>query len=533
MGQSVKDAFGIDMSGITVAALESDAGLREHLFMACLAEMSSRGSVDALEDTPDAVYACAKGLFGGVGADKGLDMDTFFRVVTKSRHYETHRDFYGWLCGFLRYVGGRLGVTVLPKYVDAGWFFRKADAMWGVLDCVSNAGALSYFDAFEFKSRVISLLGSKSAADYDCVFRHACYKGYRYILTGGCAESLTGVEWSKLCLGCDGFRQVELAFRHIDCCGTVYSPPMIGVDTKKSFSHCLRRVHDGDDFLCGVHFFIELFFNCFLIEWKYSSVLDVELLSVLKSFREDLDSVGVCAESPRLFIYCLDSRMLFLKSAFSEFREDLRKCGADFVWFPWSCIPKKYFYDADELTALVKLQLSVEDSPVGLFSVEALSHFGGFRHPLMGWRRITMDMFNRFYPEGLRAYIKKNFMGHPFVVCLEGLGVYFVVDDYFFILDSFLVYPVKNVVSDYSPLGDDFIVREGSVSFDDLLHFPRWYGSRVCKFMVGDATSFISNGVYWSDDHLYSVGKCDIDPSVYDECITFKGDMSVFDKYYS
>ncbi len=532
MGQSVKDAFGVDMSGITVAALESDASLREHLFMACIAEMASRGNVDALEDTPDAVYACAKDLFGGVEADKGLDMDTFFRAVTNSRHYETHRDFYGWLCGFLRYVGGRLGVTVLPKYVGVGWFFRRADAMWRVLDRVSKAGCISYYDAPDHKSHVVSFLGSKSATDYACDFRRVCHEGDRYTLSNSCAESLTGVEWSKLCLGCGGFRQVELGFMKHSVCGSVYSHE-IGVDTQKSFSYCLRRARDGDDFLCGVHFFVELFFNCFLIAWGCSSVLDVELLSVLKSFREDLDSVVDYAESPSLFIYCLDSRMLFLKSDFSEFREDLRKCGADFVWFPWSCVPEKYFYDADELTALVKSQLSVEDSPVGLFSVDALSHFRGFQYPLMGWRRITMDMFNRFYPEGLRAYIKKNFMGHPFVVCLEGLGIYFVVDDYFFILDSFLVYPVKNVESDYSPLGDDFIVRDGPVTLDDLLHFPRWYGSRVCKFMVGDATSFISNSVYWSEGYLYPVGRCAVDPSVYDECITFNGDMSVFDKYYS
>lgn len=104
MGQNVRDAFGVDMSGITVAALENDAGLREHLFMACIAEMSSRGSVDVLEDTPDAVYACAKGLFGGGGSDSGAVINTVWEKSAPAVHdfffCDVERDAGRFFSGF-------------------------------------------------------------------------------------------------------------------------------------------------------------------------------------------------------------------------------------------------------------------------------------------------------------------------------------------------------------------------------------------------------------------------------------------------
>ena len=143
MGQSVKDSFGVNMSGVTVDALMRDNALREHLYMACLSEITNRGSHEILEDTPDAVFKCAVELFGvgvsdavgGAGASDVWD-SCAPEVEAKLSEFESDDRFanskvpFDYLFWFLRYVGRRLKVERMPSFVTADWLYEVVEHVW-------------------------------------------------------------------------------------------------------------------------------------------------------------------------------------------------------------------------------------------------------------------------------------------------------------------------------------------------------------------------------------------------------------------
>ena len=121
MGQSVKDAFGIDLSSLSVDKLCGDPNLCEHVRMACLVETTAQGKEFRCGDDAESVYACAKELFGGVRVQ-----DFLHDVLLDGRCTATvaRERKLSWLCGFLEYVSRRLGVEVLPRGVLGECFLQ-------------------------------------------------------------------------------------------------------------------------------------------------------------------------------------------------------------------------------------------------------------------------------------------------------------------------------------------------------------------------------------------------------------------------
>jgi hypothetical protein len=112
-------------------------------------------------------------------------------------------------------------------------------------------------------------------------------------------------------------------------------------------------------------------------------------------------------------------------------------CGALASWFEkkeslreWSVMR----YDSQTLKRDVAAQLKVEGTPLGIIDTDVTEMCSHIETPLLGQRRITMDLFKFYYPDGVRAACYRNFRGIPFVLWLEGLGVYYVVDDYLMLL---------------------------------------------------------------------------------------------------
>ena len=567
MGQSVKDAFGIDMSGISVAALESDAGLREHLFMACLAEMASRGSVDALEDTPDAVYVCAKGLFGvgysdvvieGVWKNRASSVRDFLRETKELvdvRCTEKEVPFVLWLCNFLDYAGRRLHIDMLPSYVTTDWFF---EVIKGWLRLVADGICPGRRGLWAPSAPSVHT----TADNLEWVFLRVLNGDYFYGFQVYDAKvlELGAIGLSKLCLGSRFFKN-----------SCVY----VGCDAG----------HSGDDRVLGEgepfsdHMFVNILFSDYyyearaydghlglLLQWFFSvrflkidcDVFDFELEEHIKAVvgsKEFLIDCDGSAVVPRLYLIGRGmkrhgaDRYLFLEGSFSGFCERLSTygvrvlsgCGSAGFGLDSSYYRCGYFrvasefrdaynnrrcmrdwivlkYDPLELKQHVSAVMKLEGSPLWLVDPDLLSYCRAFPYPLMGQRRLTPGVIMDFYPEGVKVWVKK--LGHdasyPFLVMLENIGLYYVLEDRF--MAVFLNRAVHKYRHDGEEMVDSYVLGEGKlcIPLNSSLIKSYFMEPWTIGFTRNATMSFgfvedssldkrvLSGGIIFSSEHTYT-----------------------------
>lgn len=336
MGQSVKDAFGVDMSGISVAALESDAGLREHLFMACVAEMASRGSADALEDTPDAVYACAKGLFGA--GEAALGVSEFLSNLHEDARYEVHREHYDVLCAYLDFVSDYLGVDSIPKYVTSDWFFEHTSPF------------------VEFTSDDLDAFLLDCRDQYWVWLSEGNFGEYILWPDGNALNSgSVAAESGRSCVGATDFHSYAVKWFDYKC-PVLEEYKDVDADTW-GYANVPRTLYDYlplllqdpyvDDpdiavFMAGI--FMQLFFNIRFLCVNVD-LFDFELVDICKGIigRKDFLSSGEVGYPPRLcLVYVLDGprERLFVEHGFSDLRDKLCELGVSVLGDDWRVFDK-------------------------------------------------------------------------------------------------------------------------------------------------------------------------------------------------
>jgi len=470
MGWSVKDAFGIDLSSLSVDKLREDSHLCEHVRMACLVETTNHGKEFHCGDDAESVYACAKELFGGVCVQDFLHEALHDERCGDSA--ECGRQL-SWLCGFLEYVSQRLGVDVLPRGVGYGWFIEKA-LLWA--DFARDCGDVRR----EF-----------CADDYEWAFLRLLYYS-KWFFSYRCERTMTklsAVGWSKLCLGASRFRDFEIH----SSWGVLNQSSLSGCDTLDALftkvyeaRYQMFKPVDRADGMLGL--LLQMFLGVRFLALDYD-LFDFEMrdkfISLVKS--PTYLNTGFSGEPTRLYVYCANTFLvhhhdwnhdymgyvephIFVEGDFTDLCNELRESniyllhGVFFSYFDWesryyrdyrdsgsyfglcgvvdSWFKKKeslrewsvMHYDSQTLKREVAAQLKVEGTPLGVIDTDVTEMCGFIETPLLGQRRITMDLFKFYYPDGVRAACYRNFRGIPFVLWLEGLGVYCVVDDYLVLL---------------------------------------------------------------------------------------------------
>lgn len=595
MGQSVKDSFGVNMSGVTVDALVSDNALREHLYMACLAELTNRGSHEILEDTPDAVFKCAVELFG-VGVSDAVDdvgvSDVWdscaSEVEAKLSEFESDDRIvnsevpFDYLFWFLRYVGRRLKIERMPSYVTADWFYEVVERAWcGVRpyhcmklftnfdfylgldldrgDSVDPGAPLYYEYNDAFGDRILDFLIKKSyvlryvrKVDNDSLRGGFMHFPVKEISTLGRCRLFLGGDGSS----CFGFREAgDIVERPFE--GEFYYKYSSGWGLYKG-SGCARECFE---FLGRL---ICVMYNLRFID--VGGLMDVEVPDFLDQLYADKTyimsgyvraGVGFKSEGAPVGVLCVGGdNKLYVDGGYDAFLYKANEKGMR-TFLP---MEQTFSYDSSLLKRDIRACLSVDGSVLMGVS-DALA--ANTKMPKLALhRRIPVSLLVQYYPS-IHASVKKNVCGLPFVVYLEGLGVYTVVDDYFkaveprvciqgdpcrcecerdffsdlgvessdfdqeawkagmFDLSSGHTFDISDAVV------DDWELMAGYFSVDYCGHIAWWvYGFEMRANYPTDAPSWpfrLYFGLY--DGKFLTMS--------WDDEITFTGDMSVFDKYLS
>ncbi len=472
MGQSVKEAFGIDLSSLSVEKLREDPHLCEHVHMACLVETTARGKEFRCGGDAESVYACAEELFGGVHVQDFLHDVLLDGRCTASVARERK---LSWLCGFLEYVSRRLGVDVLPRGVSMEWFIEKALLWVSVTDGCGRVHDAISDDDYEW-------------AFLRLLYYSKCFFSYRCDRT---MTKLSAVGWSKLCLGASRFRDFEIRASWGVLNHKEFPTEDVSLDTLITevyqFKYSILKVERYGRADAVLSLLLQMFLGVRFLALDYD-LFDFEMLDKFTALVKSpmYLNTGFSGEPTRLYVYCANTFLMryddydhdcmgyvephiFVEGDFTDVCDTLRESdiyllrGVSFsyldwespyyrnrisdpyfgidglvdVWFKskeplreWSVLP----YDSQTLKREVATQLKVEGTPLGIIDVDATEMCGFIETPLLGQRRITMDLFKFYYPDGVNATCYRNFRGIPFVLWLEGLGVYYVVDDYLMLL---------------------------------------------------------------------------------------------------
>ncbi len=469
MSQSVKDAFGIDLSSLSVDKLREDPHLCEHVCMACLVETTAQGKEFHCGDDAESVYACAKELFGGVRIQ-----DFLHEVVRNDKRCddsaECGRQIW-WLCKFLEYVSRRLGVDTLPRYVNVEWFFERALLWVGWARDCGSAERSFYDDDYEWVFLRL-LYYSK------CFFSYRCDKTM---------TKLSAVGWSKLCLGASRFRDFEIRASWGVLNHNEFPTEGVSLDTIfTGVSAGLRspfRTEDRAEVMLGL--LLQMFLGVRFLALNYD-LFDFEMRDKFTALVKSpmYLNTGFSDEPARLYVYCANTFLvhydgynhdcmgyvephIFVEGDFTDLCDELRESNVYFLsdvsfsyldwesryyqnsdsyfgrsgvvvdWFKnkkplreWSVLN----YDSQTLKREVAAQLKLEGTPLGIIDTDVTEFCREIETPLLGQRRITMDLFKFYYPDGVRAACYRNFKGIPLVLWLEGLGVYYAVGDYLMLL---------------------------------------------------------------------------------------------------
>ncbi len=590
MGQSVKDSFGVNMSGVTADALESNTALREHLYMACLAELTNRGSRAVLEDTASAVFKCAVELFG-VGVSDAVDdagvSDVWDscapEVEAKLSEFESDDRFvnskvpFDYLFWFLRYVGRRLKIERMPSYVTADWLYEVVARAWcGVrpyhcmklftnfdfylrrdLDrddsCNRDPGAPLYYEYDDaFGDRVLDFLIEKSyvlryvrKVDNDSLSGGFMHFPVKEISTLGRCRLFLGGDGGS----CFGFREA----------GAVVERPLEGEFYYKYSSD--MGAYEGSGLARNCFEFLG-WLICIVYNLRFIDVgglLDVEVTDFLDQLYADKTyimsgyvraGVGFKSEGAPVGVLCVGGdNKLYVDGGYDAFMYKADEKGIR-TFLPMERIIS---YDSGLLKRDIKACLSVEGSVLMGISDDLAANTEMTNLALH--RRIPVSLLVQYYPS-ITAWVKKNVCGLPFVVYLVGLGAYTVVDDYFKAVEPQVCCKVKSCDCRrerdfFSDLGFEFdreALEDGWVELSSGHSFDISDAVNAERFFVG---YFIDGAGWWGYDLAMRSGYPDRVPSwpfslnwhcydgdframkCWDDELIFTGDMSVFDKYLS
>jgi len=605
MGQSVKDSFGVNMSGVTVDALGSDSALREHLYMACLAELTNRGSHAVLEDTPDAVFKCAVELFGVGEAHAGgadsvevvpLGLDAAWDRIESDARFANDGVSYKYLFWFLRYVGKRFGIESLPNFVTADWLYSVVSPIWGRgqkhcirlftnLDTYRRDSQVKsgphcgpdfhvYDDAYA--EEILSFLISHHFTGVYCV--SSVWPAFHTIPCGRerlngdthlIKFDVSGVERCKLHLGLFPRELSRLYW-----CWGLNRGAFLGLDDSK-------RPLEGDlyylctEYMRGLVDINEVysgeFFNCLgaLVSVVYNlrfvlvgDTFDAEVYDYLDSITDSNffhefayvhTDFGFVDVGEPTCVLCVEEGA---RIAVDGGRMALESHLVDKGWKTFLRDGDVFEYVQSDLQRDIKAELKLEGG-----------HFVGFAEDVMLnlerssmfalCRRVYPGDLIREFPNGIKMHVKRNIRGLPFIVYIDDVGVYYVVEDYFMAVDP-VRFEVGNCPGDPSNCDD---TMASSISDSSLDCCNEAYRSQLTTL---DLKSLVSTFRH-SDSHICEM-KCvfvEVDGLMFnayihrrkfedgraieklpyvltfksyihwDDEFTFTGDMSVFDKYLS